>query len=113
MTSMLLLLQLLLKFILRKNHSHFDVSPAPNVEKFLSDSLSEQATVIEKFRIFVPESSRAEYQKAWEDYRSEVAFGFDTNSFREDIDDPYAMYENLIHAIIAFGKHRTRNKKWF
>ena len=88
---------------LAKKHSRFDVSPAPNLEKVLGDSLIEQATVIEKFRIFVPESKRAEYQKAWEEYRSEVAFGFDTTRMREDIADPYAMYENLIHELLAFA----------
>lgn len=91
---------------LAKKHSRFDVSPALDLEKVLGDSLIEQATVIEKFRDFVPESQKTKYQEAWENYRIEVAFGFDTTRMREDIDDPYAMYEYLIHDILAFAKKK-------
>jgi len=91
---------------LSKRHGRSDVSPAPDVEKFRSASLLEQATAIETFRVFVPESQKTKYQEAWENYRSEVAFGFVTNSLREDIDDPHAMYDNLIHNILAFAKSK-------
>jgi hypothetical protein len=100
----------LAQIYLAKKRSNYDVAPAPNVEKYLIDSLIEQATVIEKFRIFVPDKKKVAYQKAWENYRSDVTFGFNTNSFRDDI-DVYELYEELIHDILAFSRHRTKSIK--
>ena len=99
----------LAQLYLAKHHTPFDVSSEPNVEKFLSDSLPDQATVIERFSIYVPKSKRPEYHKAWNEYHCEVEYGFDTTCHRTDIGDPYAVYENLIHAILAFGIHHAKD----
>lgn len=86
---------------------HGSTHEVPNVDKFLRDSILPQAAVIEVFRIFVPEGNRTAYQEAWEKYRYEVwNYGFDANSLRQDIDDPYVIYENLIHSILQFAKDK-------
>ena len=86
---------------------HGSTHEVPDVDKFLKDALLQHAAALEVFRIFIPESKRTAYQEAWEKYRYEVwNYGFGANSLRQDIDDPYGIYENLIHDILQFAKEK-------
>lgn len=88
---------------LTKKQRRIDVSTLPNIEKFLGDALLTYATAVELFRVHVSDNKKEKYQAAWETFRDEVAFGFDTTSLRGDISDPHGMYEKLIHDILAFA----------
>jgi hypothetical protein len=82
---------------------HGSTHEIPDVDKFIRDSLLNQATAIELFRPFVSESDSDTYQEAWEKYRYEVwNYGFDTTTFRTDVDDPWKVFEDLIHNILHF-----------
>jgi hypothetical protein len=91
-------------YLVKKHGSSHEV---PNIDKFLKDSLLVHATAIEEFRVIVPKSERTAYQEAWEKYRYEVwNYGFDANSMRTDIDNPYDIFEVLIHNILQFAKEK-------
>lgn len=86
---------------------HGSTHEVPNVDKFLRDSILTQAAAIEEFRIFVSKGNRTAYQEAWEKYRYEVwNYGFDSTSFRSDIDDAHAVFEKFIHAILQFAEDK-------
>jgi hypothetical protein len=91
---------------LAKKHRNYpgDEVPPFNVDSFLKESLLSQAAAIEVFRPHVPKSEMAAYQEAWEKYRYEVwNYGFETTTFRSDIDDPWKVFEDLLHGILQFA----------
>lgn len=84
---------------------HGSTHEVPDVDAFLKDTLLELAAAIEMFRPFVPENRGAAYQEAWEKYRYEVwNYGFDSTTFRTDIEDPWKVFEDLIQDILQFAK---------
>lgn len=84
---------------------HGSTHEVPDVDAFLKNALPELAAAIEIFRPFVPKSESTVYQEAWEKYRYEVwNYGFDATTFREDIDDPEKVFEDLIHNILQFAE---------
>ena len=77
----------------------------PEIDEILKGLIPNQSIAIEKFRPFVTPSSGTAYQEAWEKYRYEAwNYGFDANSLRQDISDPYMIYEKLIQNILQFAK---------
>jgi len=87
---------------------HGSTHEVPDVDKFLKDSLLSQAATIEKFRPFVAEGDRTAYQEAWEKYRYEVwNYGFEATTLRTDVDDPWKVFEDLIHNILQFSDDKT------
>lgn len=91
---------------LAKKHGNYPADEVPpfNVDSFLKEALLGQAAAIEVFRPHVPEGKRGAYQKAWEKYRYEVwNYGFQAEEFRTDIDDPWKLFEDLIHGILRFA----------
>jgi len=96
---------------LAKKHRHYpgDEVPPFDVDKFLKEALLGQAAAIEVFRPYIPESKRTAYQAAWEKYRYEVwNYGFEATTFRTDIDDPWKVFEDLIHDILQFAEVKDR-----
>jgi hypothetical protein len=84
---------------------HGSTHEVPDVDAFLKKSLPELAAAIEIFRPFIPKSGRTAYQQAWEKYRYEVwNYGFDATTFREDVDDPYKIFEDLIHNVLQYAE---------
>lgn len=82
------------------------ISPS-DVDKFLRDAILNHAAAIEQFRPHISKSEGVAYQEAWEKYRYEACnYGFDTTCLRTDIDDPYIMFEDLIHNILQFAKEK-------
>lgn len=88
---------------LAKNHgSTHDV---PDVDNYLRSALPEQAAAIEVFRPYTYAYNRAIYQEAWERYRYEVwNYGFTATEFRTDVDDPWEIFEDLIHSILQYAE---------
>ena len=83
---------------------HGSTKEIPDVNKFLREALLCHASAIEDFRIFVPKSKGTIYQEIWEKYRYEVwNYGFETTTFRTDINDPWKVFEDLIHNILQFA----------
>ena len=96
---------------LAKKHRNYsgDTVPPFDVDRSLKEALLTQASAIEVFRPHVPEGQRTEYQEAWEKYRYEVFnYGFDTTTFRTDIDNAWKIYEDLIHCILQFAEIKTK-----
>lgn len=94
---------------LAKNHSNYpaDTVPPFDVDSSLKEALLKQAAAIEVFRPHVPKSKRPEYQEAWEKYRYEVwNYGFASTEFRSDIDNPWKVFEDLIHNILQFSEQK-------
>ena len=88
---------------LAKKHGKAEGSP-PDVDKILRDAIPSHAAAVEMFRVFVPQSKRTPYQEAWEKYRYEVSnYGFDATTFREDVADPWKVFDDLIHNILLFA----------
>jgi ABC-type antimicrobial peptide transport system permease subunit len=84
---------------------HGTIHEVPDVDKFLKKVILRHASAVEEFRIFVPQSKGAAYQEAWEKYRYEVCnYGFETTTFRTDVDDSWRVFENLIHGILQFAE---------
>jgi hypothetical protein len=87
----------------RRNYLTDEVPPF-NADIYIKEALSGQAAAIEIFRPHVPESKRIAYQEAWEKYRYEVwNYGFEAESLRTDVDDPWKIFEDLIHSILQFA----------
>ena len=96
---------------LAKKHRHYpgDEVPPFDVDKFLKKALLDQAAEIEVFRAHIPKSKRTEYQEAWEKYRYEVwNYGFETTTFRTDVNDPWKVFETLIHDVLQFTEFKGK-----
>ncbi len=96
---------------LAKKHRNYsgDTVPPFDVDRSLKEALLTQASAIEVFRPDVSESKRTAYQEAWEKYRYEVFnYGFDTTTFRTDVDDAWKVFEDFIHAILQFAEIKDK-----
>ncbi|MFZ3138360.1 MAG: hypothetical protein WA126_13335 [Thermodesulfovibrionales bacterium] len=96
---------------LAKKHRNYsgDTVPPFDVDRSLKEALLTQASAIEIFRPHVSEDKRTAYQEAWEKYRYEVFnYGFDTTTFRTDVDDAWKVYEDHIHKILQFAEIKDK-----
>lgn len=89
---------------------HGSTHEVPDVDAFLRKTLLELAAAIEVFRPFISNNRGVAYQEAWEKYRFEVwNYGFESTIFRSDVDDPWKVFEDLIHDILQFALTRDKN----
>jgi hypothetical protein len=96
---------------LAQKHRHYpgDEVPPFDVDRFLKETLLNQAAAIEIFRSHVPETNGTAYQETWEKYRYEVwNYGFDTTTFRTDVENPWKVFEDLIHDILRFAEFKEK-----
>jgi hypothetical protein len=96
---------------LAKKHRNYpgDEVPPFDVDRFLKEALLNQAAEIEVFRPHISKRKRTAYQETWEKYRYEVwNYGFDTTTLRHDVDDPWKIFEDLIHDILQFAEFKNK-----
>jgi len=75
-----------------------------DIDNALWSALLKQAIEIELFRPYIPKQTLATYQEAWDKYIEEAGnYGFETTTFRTDIDNPWKVFEDLIHNILQFA----------
>lgn len=78
-----------------------------DIDVTLWNALLKQAVEIELFRPYVPEEAHTAYQEAWDKYVEEAGnYGFVATTFREDVDDPWKVFEELIHGILQFAHEK-------
>ena len=78
-----------------------------DIDSALWAALLNQATEIELFRPYIPPKKQAAYQEAWDKYIEEAGnYGLEATTFRTDIDDPWKVFEDLIHDILHFAKEK-------
>jgi ABC-type thiamine transport system substrate-binding protein len=78
-----------------------------DIDTALWGALLKQATEIELFRPYVAKKTQDTYQEAWDKYLEEAGnYGFEATTFRTDIDNPWKVFEDLIHNILQFAKEK-------
>lgn len=78
--------------------------PLHYVDSTIRGAVLRQAAEIELFRLHVPKCSSNAYQEAWDNYLEEAwNYGWLATTFRTDVDDPWKVFEDLIHDILRFA----------
>lgn len=79
-----------------------------DIDTALWNALLKQATEIELLRPYISKQTRTAYQEAWDKYIEEAGnYGFETTTFRTDVDNPCKIFEDLIHDILQFADNES------